>query len=170
MHYLTRVQINNSLSASAKRKDKYYMIILVFSQTGLRVAELVALTPQNINFDASYIAIKGKGGKIRNVDIAAQLAMQLQLFIKNHNIAANKPIFKITDRRVRQIIAEFCNSHPHALRHSYAIELLRKTGNVRYVQKQLGHSSLATTQIYLQFYEYEQEKSKLTSLFAGDQK
>ena len=59
---------------------------------------------------------------------------------------------------------KYSNRNPHAFRHSYAIRLLKETKNIRYVQKQLGHSSLTTTQIYLQFTDFSLEKSKLEDL------
>ena len=166
MKYLNAEQIKQAVIKAAEEKDTYYMIIKVLSEAGLRVSELINLTPQNINFIEGYFHIKGKGGHIRNVDISRELCMQLQMYIKNKKIKPRDKIFDISRQRVQQITSHVAGINPHGLRHSYAIALLRTTGNIRYLQKQLGHRSLSTTQVYLQFVEYDKEKEKLISLYA----
>ena len=91
--------------------------------------------------------------------------MFLELFIKQKRIGKNKPIFPFSRQRVGQITREVASINPHAFRHSYAIHLLRVSKNVRYVQKQLGHSSLKTTEIYLQFMEFNHEQRQLDELY-----
>lgn len=161
MIYLTETQIQQALATASKRTDKYYMLLYTLFSTGLRASEVISLTPQNINFDGNFLFIRGKGNKIRNVDIPAALTIQLQLYIKSRRIKNNQAIFPITRQRVYQIVKELTGVKAHATRHTYAILLLRLTKNIRYVQKQLGHSSLQTTSIYLQFLEYDEEKRKL---------
>lgn len=165
MRYVNAQQVQQALEKAAEENQKYYMIINTLSSSGLRVTELVTLTPQNINFKDGCFHIKGKGGKIRNVDVSKQVCMQLSMYIKNRKIKNNKPIFPITRQRIFQITKKFADEKPHAFRHGYAIALLRKTKNIRYVQKQLGHTSLSTTQIYLQFLEFEEEKEMLPNLY-----
>jgi len=92
--------------------------------------------------------------------------MQITNYAKTKNIRKNQLLFHLTIRRLQQICNETANINAHAFRHSYAIQLLKKTKNIRYVQKQLGHSSLATTQIYLQFMEFKEEKNKLGELYS----
>jgi site-specific recombinase XerD len=121
--------------------------------------------PQNINIHEKVLHVRGKGQKIRNVDVSAQFLTQMQLYIKTNNISSHKRIFSISMRTAYNIVKKHSNMNPHSFRHAYAINLLRKTMNIRFVQKQLGHSSLSTTQLYLQFVEYEQEKKKLESLY-----
>ncbi len=87
------------------------------------------------------------------------------MYVKKNKIKKNKPIFSLSTRQIRNITQRFADTNPHSFRHSYAIQLLRKTMNVRYVQVQLGHSTLATTQIYLRFMDFNQEKEKLGELW-----
>ena len=130
------------------------------------VSEISKIKPQDILPDAEQIIVKGKGGKIRNIDVTADLIMHILNYAKTNKIRKNQKLVNLTVRRLQQICNEIAKANAHAFRHSYAIHLLRKTKNIRYVQKQLGHSSLATTQIYLQFMEFEEEKNKLGELYA----
>lgn len=165
LKYLSKRQINDAIQHAATINDRYYTIIITLAKTGCRVSELVAITPNDLLFEEKQIIIRGKGNKIRNIDITADLLMQLQLFIKNRKIKKKDRIIALTIQRITQITKRFANTNAHSFRHSYAIHLLRATKNIRYVQKQLGHTTLATTQIYLQFMEYSQEKAKLGELY-----
>lgn len=166
MKYLSKNQIKEAIINSAGVNDKYYTIILILAKTGCRVSELTSITPQDILFDEKQIIIRGKGNKIRNIDVPSDLLIQLRLYIKNRKIRKNQKIIPLTIQRVTQISKRFSNMSAHAFRHGYAIALLRTTTNIRYVQIQLGHSSLATTQIYLQFMDYSQDKRKLGELYS----
>lgn len=165
MRYLNQDQVAEAIRKAAEKKDKYYLLISTLVKTGLRVSELIVLTPQNVNFQEFCFHIRGKGNKIRTIDIPADLAMQLQIYVKEKKIGKKQPIFKLSRQRVNRITNELAGINAHGLRHSYAIALLRATKNIRYVQRQLGHTSLTTTQIYLQFVEYDEEKKKLASLY-----
>jgi integrase/recombinase XerC/integrase/recombinase XerD len=166
MKYLSKSMILTAIQNAASKNTKYYNIILTLAKTGCRVSELNKITPQDILFEEKQIILKGKGKKIRNIDVPSDLLLQLKLYIKTNKIRNNKSLFPLTRQRITQISKEFSGLSAHAFRHSYAIHLLRTTKNIRYVQKQLGHSSLAVTEIYLQFLEYDQEKNKLGELYA----
>lgn len=166
MRYLETSEINQALQTAAKKSPRNYLIISIFAKTGMRVSEISRIKPQDILEEAEQLIVKGKGGKIRNIDITAELVMLILNYAKVNKIRKNQRLVKLTIRRFQQICNEIADVNAHAFRHSYAIHLLRKTKNIRYVQKQLGHSSLATTQIYLQFMEFEEEKNKLGELYA----
>jgi len=159
-------EINQALQTAAKKSPRNYLIISTFAKTGMRVSEISKIKPQDLLSESDQLIVKGKGGKIRNIDIAPELGMQITSYAKIKNIRKNQRLFPLTIRRLQQICNEIANVNAHAFRHSYAIHLLKKTKNIRYVQKQLGHSSLATTQIYLQFMEFEEEKNKLGELYS----
>lgn len=166
MRFLETNEINRALQTAAKKSPRNYLIISIFAKTGMRVSEIARMKPQDILEEAEQLIVKGKGGKIRNIDITPELIMQMLNFAKVNHIRKNQPLFPITIRRLQQICNEIADTNAHSFRHSYAIHLLKKTRNIRYVQKQLGHSSLATTQIYLQYMEFEEEKNKLGELYA----
>ena len=166
MRYLETSEIKQALQVAAKKSPRNYLIISIFAKTGMRVSEISRIKPQDLLLEADQLIVKGKGGKIRNIDIVPELGMQITNYAKTKNISKNQLLFHLTIRRLQQICNETANINAHAFRHSYAIQLLKKTKNIRYVQKQLGHSSLATTQIYLQFMEFKEEKNKLGELYS----
>lgn len=145
--------------------ERNYLIISTFAKTGVRVSELINITPASIFIDERQIVIRGKGNKIRHVDVAMDIILQLTGYAKRKKIDKNKSIFKITRQQIGNITREIADTNPHAFRHAYTIELLRKTKNIRYVQKQLGHSGISTTQIYLQFMEFSKDKEKIDQLW-----
>lgn len=166
MKYLETSELNRALQTAAKKSPRNYLIISIFAKTGMRVSEISRIKPQDLLEEAEQLIVKGKGGKIRNIDVTPELIMQILNYSKTNKIRKNQRIFNLTIRRLQQICNETANVNAHAFRHTYAIHLLKKTKNIRYVQKQLGHSSLATTQIYLQFMDFKEEKNKLGELYA----
>ena len=166
MKYLSQNQIKQAIKNAAGKNQFYYTLILTLSKSGCRVSELINIRTQDILQDEKQLVIRGKGNKIRNVDIPDDLLLQLQLFIKQYKIRKGNRLFPRTRQNITQITKRFIGANAHAFRHSYAINLLRTTNNIRYVQLQLGHNSLTTTQIYLRFMEYTEEKNKLGELYA----
>ncbi len=165
MKILSNKEINTIIEKAIGKSDRTFMIINTLIKTGVRVSELIAITPQDILFEEKQIIIRGKGNKIRNVDAPADLLFAYRLYLKKTSIQINQRIFSITRDAIYKITKKIAGTNPHTFRHSYAVELLRKTRNVRYVQVQLGHSSLSTTQVYLRFMDFSEDKKKLGDLW-----
>ena len=130
---------------------------------GLRVSELLSLNNQQIN--DNYIIIFGKGKKERLVPLLPEIKIKITEWIewkrKNFNYD-NDALFisrlgkRLSPRYVQKLIEKLRqqldldkNFTPHALRHSFATQLLMNGVDLRTLQMMLGHSSLATTQNYL---------------------
>ena len=130
---------------------------------GLRVSELLSLNDQQIQ--DNYIIIFGKGKKERIVPLLPEIKIKITEWIEwkhqnlNHN---NNALFisrlgkRLSPRYVQKLIEKLRqqldldkNFTPHALRHSFATQLLMNGVDLRTLQMMLGHSSLATTQHYL---------------------
>ena len=130
---------------------------------GLRVSELLSINNQQIK--DNYIIISGKGNKERIVPLLPEIKQKITEWIKwknqnfNHN---NDALFisrigkRLGPRYVQKLIEKLRhqldldkNFTPHALRHSFATQLLMNGVDLRTLQMMLGHSSLATTQHYL---------------------
>ncbi len=165
MRYLSKNEVRSAIEKAAKSNERNYLIINTLARTGIRVSELITITDNDILESSNQIIIRGKGDKIRNIDVNPELILWLKMYVKKNKIKKNKPIFPLSTRQVRNITQRFANTNPHSFRHGYAIQLLRKTMNIRYVQVQLGHSTLATTQIYLRFMDFDREKEKLGELW-----
>jgi len=164
--YLSKEKINEALDKALMKDNRTFYIIATLIKTGVRVSELLSITPNDLLIDQKQLIIRGKGNKIRNIDISYNLATFLQSHMQFNNIKNNERVFKITRQRVYQITKEVAGCNPHMFRHSYAIHLLRKTKNIRYVQVQLGHSTIISTQVYLRYMDFEEEKKKLDSLYS----
>ena len=138
--------------------------------SGLRVAEIANLKIGDINLKAKdpYLVVrKGKRGKKRDVYLDKDLVRHLKTFISwkkktmGEEVEDDRPLFTGRDRKHGAVITlmksfkrsiEQSNlpSHfsIHNARHTYATFLLHSTNNLRYVQKQLGHSKISMTALY----------------------
>ncbi len=144
-------------------------MLLTLLMTGLRESELCNLLIQDVDLKhRTMIVYAGKGGKYREVPLTAQLCKIVQNYISGERVAVlarlKRPLRRdylfigrrgaITRSTVFRVINTLGNEagiegcHPHMLRHTYATIILNKTGDLTAVSALLGHSSIATTQIY----------------------
>lgn len=147
-------------------KDVYHNAIFEFLYScGFRVSELCNLTLNDLSFENKTIKIKGKGKKERIVPVSDIAIDKLKIYLKNrkdYNIYNFNFIFinsngnKLSRQYVWRILKEILlvnnitsNYSPHSFRHTYATHLLDGGADLRYVQELLGHSDIATTQIYV---------------------
>ncbi|NCO83014.1 MAG: site-specific tyrosine recombinase XerD [Nitrospirae bacterium CG_4_10_14_3_um_filter_44_29] len=139
------------------------MLELLYS-SGLRVSELVSLKLGDINFEAGFLRILGKGSKERVVPINSRALDKVKkymkelrpavlkkkqsdyLFVTNRGGAMTRQRFWQTTKKYGKQIG--VNLSPHTLRHSFATHLLEGGADLRSLQKMLGHSDISTTQIY----------------------
>lgn len=152
-NYLKPQEIEKMLDNS---KTRDYLIIRILWKTGLRISEVLSLEPSWIDEEDKMITVLGKGNKMRRTPVDRDTILTLRTYIETKGIDKEK-IFKITRQRAFQIIREIAAKskidkpiHPHTLRHSYAVNYLKKGGNLRNLQINLGHSNLNTTAGYLQ--------------------
>lgn len=147
-------------------------ILETLFSTGLRVAELAALNLEQIRIrsvnDDLEIAVVGKGSKIRTVYFSARAVKALKdylderkdfdeaLFINyRRGSAQSSASRRLTVKSIEDIVKKYVKisglpvmATPHTLRHSFATDLLNQGVDLRTVQEFLGHSNIATTQIY----------------------
>ena len=130
--------------------------------SGLRVGELCALGPADLDLARRQLVAWGKGSKQRQVPMSEPSADAVQAWLAYGRPALanaespaealflNKRGKRLTPRDVRRIIDRRAASptHPHALRHTYATHLLDGGADLRAVQELLGHGDLSTTQLY----------------------
>jgi integrase/recombinase XerD len=146
------------------------LIVWTLLDTGLRVSELCALSPDSIQWQQRQIRVKGKGGpygkktKIRTVPMSMRVRALLEPYF------ALNDHFPVGPRRVQKLVKEVANRAklsrditPHVLRHTFATLALQKGVSLAAVKKILGHDRLSTTEIYLNLTdihiqeEYEQK-------------
>jgi integrase/recombinase XerC len=130
---------------------------------GLRVSELTGLCFRQVDAGAQVLRIRGKGGKERLCPFGPAAATLLDLFHRRYRRAAGRadPVLTLVDdrpltpawvqRRMKDYLRHAglpADLSPHTIRHAFATHLLSAGADLRLVQELLGHSSLATTQVY----------------------
>ena len=145
--YLKDEEVKNLLDSCRSRRDR--IIIELILLTGLRVSEVLGITPDDIDFRNRTIRIHGKGSRDRTVYPPRELLYDLRDYIADKSIERQNRIFPLTRQRVFEIIKDLSGRSPHKLRHTFAVNYLESGGDLRTLQKILGHSSLKTTSIYL---------------------
>jgi len=145
------------LHAAETCSTRDYLLLRFMWRTGVRVSEVISVTPKDIEFKNGVVNIrKAKGGRQRRVPLDPDTLKMLSDYVLALNIPDDQPIFPIQRNRVFNIVKKYGNMvaakiHPHTLRHSFAIHLVRSGTDLRRVQLMLGHTSLSITQVYLQF-------------------
>ena len=142
---------------------------LLFS-SGLRVSELTNLNRDHINLERGEFMVRGKGQKDRPVFVSPEATEWLVLYLETRTDSAiplfirysgsrddseHGENFRLTPRSVQRIVKTYArlagitkHVSPHTMRHSFATDLLMNGADLRSVQSMLGHSNIATTQIY----------------------
>ena len=144
------------------------MVELLYA-SGLRISELIALPFAAVARDPAYLIVKGKGGKERLAPLNGPAREALKAYLPARKSFYAKGIKdspwlfpsrgqggRLTARRFAQLLDEAALAagidpakvSPHSLRHAFATHLLEGGADLRTVQKLLGHSDIATTQIY----------------------
>ena len=175
-NYLPESQLNNliatfqswyddkSISDTKRRiRGRYWLIFLTLRFTGARISEVINIKHEDIDFrnaEIRLITLKRhnpkKKGQYRIVPVPSNLTSEIANYIVEYPNMRDK-VFKVDRSNFNKVFKELCLkagipkelAHPHILRHTRAIELLRAGVPVTIVQDLLGHSALTTTAIYL---------------------
>lgn len=141
------------------------MLELLYA-AGLRVSELITVKLQDVNLEAGFVRVFGKGSKERVVPIGMYAKEKIALYLSTGRAALlkNEPsLFLFVARAGKpmtrqgfwKLLKKYANQigikkkvTPHSIRHSFASHLLEGGADLRAVQVMLGHVDIATTQIY----------------------
>lgn len=159
-------QLNHLLNYDADDwfaiRDK--AIIELLYSSGLRLAEIATLDLHDLDLPQAMVSVTGKGNKQRQLPLGKEAikAIKTWLVIRPQKATDDETaVFisqrgsRISHRNIQQRLRKLgmergANQrlHPHLLRHSFASHMLESSGDLRAVQELLGHSDIATTQIY----------------------
>ncbi len=146
-----------------KVRDK--LIVDLFYTTGMRRAELIHLNINNVNIEDSTVKVLGKRNKERILPVLPIIKVQFSNYLKLRSELADikdhdfffltKKGLKVNETFVYRLINSYFSAvsekekkSPHILRHTFATHLLNNGADLNSVKELLGHSSLASTQIY----------------------
>ena len=174
-HFFSKEDLNAFLQSpgskqgqlSYKRRLARLIISLLYS-LGIRRSELIGLTIGSIDFGRKVVKVLGKGDKMREIPLIASLTEEILLYLEavealcGRKRSLKEPLLvtysqqKIyavyVDRTVKSELSDVKGitgrRSPHVLRHSIATELLNEGTDLHSIKEMLGHSSMATTQIY----------------------
>jgi integrase/recombinase XerC len=141
-------------------------LIAVLYRSGLRLGEALALMPKDVNLEQFTLIVQhGKGDKRRVVGLDIGTALVVEQWMtarKRLKVGAKAPIFCTLDGKqidqsyVRHLLPRLARKagvekrvHAHALRHAFTVELLRTGAPIYAVRDALGHSNIATTNVYV---------------------
>ena len=144
-------------------RGRYWLVFLALRFTGARISEVINIDYGDIDFrnaEIRLITLKRhnpkKKGAYRIIPVPSNLTGEIASYIAQYPHMKDKA-FKVDRSNFNKVFKELCIesniprelAHPHILRHTRAIELLRAGVPVTIVQDLLGHSALTTTAIYL---------------------
>ncbi len=142
-------------------------VLQTFYDTGIRRAELIALSVADVNLRQGRIKVRGKGNKERIVPLLPELQETLREYLRIREEKFGQPVpsdpFFLTDsgkklyemlvyRLINHYISIVSNKEkksPHMLRHSFATHMLNNGADLNTIKELLGHAGLAATQHYL---------------------
>lgn len=155
--------INNINSDTDFTSVRNKLIVELFYSTGIRRAELINIKQKNISFSDRTIKVLGKRNKERFVpllqsvietlkeylELKKQFSIGLEelLITEKGNIIYETLVYRVINTYFSQVSSKVKKS-PHILRHSFATHLLNEGADLNSVKELLGHSSLASTQVY----------------------
>lgn len=164
-------RIFDSVDTSEEPGLRDRAILEVLFSTGLRVSELTSLNKEDINIERGEFSVLGKGRKVRVVFLSDNAKKRLGEYLEKRTDPYS-PLFirysgpkpeegltpekmRLSVRSVERLVDKYRKQagivkhfSPHALRHSFATDLLQHGADLRSVQEMLGHKNVATTQVY----------------------
>ncbi len=168
---LTRVHLKALYNAAGASETpalcaRNKAIIAVLSDSGVRASELCGIKVTDVSFEGSIIRIKvfGKGSKERSIPLGKESSNLLRTWLNRYHDGISKYVFTskktgvaITPEGLHRLLytiaagagLEDLHIHPHMFRHSYAINAVKAGMNIYDLSYILGHTSLATTEVYL---------------------
>ena len=168
--YFSEKEIKIMLDYLNKNDFKLLTMVCVLYETGTRVSEFINIKLDDLHFDekSSYIQIYGKGRKLRQVPISDELVNLIKIYLKNYYIDFNNNylfnsnqkkkytryginyLLKKLAEKLRELYPGYftLNFHPHIFRHTKASHLYNNGVPLTYIRDLLGHTVLASTEIY----------------------
>lgn len=140
------------------------MLFTLFYATGMRLSELIGLKERQIDLSRSHLKVLGKGNKERIIPVSGEMVENIRNYqaAKKKEFGETGEFLLVTEKNkklypkyayllVRKYLAGVVTldkKSPHVLRHTFATHLMNNGADLNAVKELLGHSSLASTQVY----------------------
>jgi integrase/recombinase XerC len=140
------------------------MLITIFYATGMRLSELINLKEKQVDFSKSQIKVLGKGNKERIIPVSHDILVSIKEYhkLKKRDFEKTADTLLITEKgnkiypkyayilvnKYLTAASTLDKKSPHILRHTFATHLMNNGADLNAVKELLGHSSLASTQVY----------------------
>jgi len=170
--FLSKEEMKALMDVAKKDSPRNYMTLRMLCFLGLRNSEIRKLTVEDVDLMKQQVFVsQGKGKKDRIVAVPGMKPFLEEL---DKWTAENDKFFDLSARQLQRIVKAYAvkagirrplEIHPHTLRHSYATYLQDKTDNILFVKEQMGHSKVATTEIYVHM-AMEARKKKTDQAFS----
>jgi len=170
LHYDEVVRLLEQINTAEEQGLRDRAIIELLFSSGLRVSELVNLNRDHVNTKRREFMVRGKGQKDRPVFISQTAADWVEQYLdarqdtlaplflsysRNVEATTSGDFRRLSARSIQRMVNKYArlagitkHVSPHTMRHSFATDLLMNGADLRSVQSMLGHSNIATTQIY----------------------
>lgn len=170
LHYDEVVRLLEQINTGEEQGLRDRAIIELLFSSGLRVSELVNLNRDHVNTKRREFMVRGKGQKDRPVFISQTAADWVEQYLdarqdtlaplflsysRNVEATTSGDFRRLSARSIQRMVTKYArlagitkHVSPHTMRHSFATDLLMNGADLRSVQSMLGHSNIATTQIY----------------------
>jgi len=155
---LSNIETEDSFESTRNK-----LIVALFYSTGMRRTELIQLKMNSINFSEKQLKVIGKRKKERLLPLLPNVLKSMHNYIKQRDLIDTSEDYlfltskgnKLYETLVYRIINNYFSNvssklkkSPHILRHSFASHMLNEGADLNSVKELLGHSSLASTQVY----------------------
>src|SRR3954464_14685597 len=153
--------LQQTLDKFAQEDARNVLLLELALRTGARAQELLNLTRQDLNAYDETVLIRGlKGSSDREIPLPRALFERLLRYVQTIN---GEKIFDLSYNRFRDIWVQYrpVPKKLHALRHTFAIRLFKKTKDLRLVQLALGHRNITNTMVYADYIYSQNELRKL---------
>ncbi|MBK9387395.1 MAG: tyrosine-type recombinase/integrase [Planctomycetes bacterium] len=147
---LSDLEVERLLAVAAKGEARDELLVRLLLGTGLRLGEALALEVGDVDLRRGVISVRrAKGDRPRVAYAPAELVPRLAAWVEGRT----GKLFPISGRHAQRVIERMARdagvvASAHALRHSMAMRVYRRTGDIEVVRLALGHASIATTTRY----------------------
>lgn len=156
-----------TLKPEGRNQLRAWVLVLCLIDTGIRIDEALGLEQKGVNLDEMSMTVLGKGAKERTVFFSHPMRKHLFRLIGGQRgtfVFQTRDGQRLSYRNASRDLKLVCERagitgdrvHPHAFRHFFAVNFIRGGGDIYRLSRILGHTSIATTQLYLRSMSAEQ--------------